>query len=147
MKRGDGPKLIEGEQRGLTETIVSILEARVLGDQKSSVIIPETIYNGRWADIAEKILGHLRRTSKPPRVSLASTFMEAASRDWPVHSKNAATEVRNSIKIRRAAESDSSQFLSKCLIGIFNDPFNTSPNCDVIQKWFLKRENHCGSKS
>ncbi|KAK4721530.1 hypothetical protein R3W88_011763 [Solanum pinnatisectum] len=31
----------------------------VLGDRKSSVIIPKIICNGKWADIAEKILGHL----------------------------------------------------------------------------------------
>lgn len=112
----------------------------VLGDRKSSVIIPEIICNGGWADIAEKILGHLRSTSKPPRVPLARTFREAASpSDWPVHTKNAATEVQNSIKISHAAELDSSKFLSQCLIGIFNDPFHSSPNTDVIQKWFLNR--------
>ncbi|WMV54869.1 hypothetical protein MTR67_048254 [Solanum verrucosum] len=112
----------------------------VLGDRKSSVIIPEIICNGGWADIAEKILGHLHSTSKPPRVPLARTFREAASpSDWPVHTKNAATEVQNSIKISHAAELDSSKFLSQCLIGIFNDPFHSSPNTDVIQMWFLNR--------
>ncbi|KAG5589144.1 hypothetical protein H5410_039658 [Solanum commersonii] len=112
----------------------------VLGDRKSSVIIPEIICNGGWADIAEKILGHLRSTSMPPRIPLARTFREAVSPfDWPVHTKNAATEVQNSIKISHAAELDSSKFLSQCLIGIFNDPFHSSPNTDVIQKWFLNR--------
>ncbi|KAK6804198.1 hypothetical protein RDI58_001982 [Solanum bulbocastanum] len=112
----------------------------VLGDRKSSVIIPKIICNGGWADIAEKILGHLRNTSKPSRVPLVRTFREAASpSDWPVHTKNAATEVQNSIKISHAAELNSSKFLSQCLIGIFNDLFHSSPNTDVIQKWFLNR--------
>lgn len=30
-------------------------------------------------------------------------------------------------------------FLSKCLVGCFNDPFNKSPNTEVIQKWFVTR--------
>ncbi|KAK4706545.1 hypothetical protein R3W88_033898 [Solanum pinnatisectum] len=51
----------------------------MLGDRKSSVIIPKIICNGKWADIVEKILGHLCSTSKPPRVLLARTFREAAS--------------------------------------------------------------------
>ncbi|KAK4708773.1 hypothetical protein R3W88_029698 [Solanum pinnatisectum] len=92
----------------------------VLGDWKSSVIIPKIICNGGW--VAEKILGHLRSTSKPPRLLL-----------------NAIIEVQNFIKISHVAELDSSKFLSQCLIGIFNDPFHSSPNTDVIQKWFLNR--------
>lgn len=30
-------------------------------------------------------------------------------------------------------------FLKKCLFGYFNDPFHSSPNPKIIQKWFLTR--------
>ncbi|KAG5594266.1 hypothetical protein H5410_035498 [Solanum commersonii] len=87
------------------------------------MIIPEIICNGGWADIARKILGHLRSTSKPPRVPLARTFRRRLLLRLASSYQNAATEFQNSIKISHAAELDSSKFLSQCLIGIFKRSF------------------------
>ncbi|KAG5620249.1 hypothetical protein H5410_005467 [Solanum commersonii] len=56
-------------------------------------------------------------------------------------------EYRASLGMSRS-RIDSSKFLSQCLIGIFNDPFHSSPNTHAIRKWFLNRwKITAGSKS
>lgn len=41
--------------------------------------------------------------------------------------------------VKQGAAGESFHFLSRCLVGTFNDPFNYIPNHEVIQKWFLNR--------
>lgn len=36
-------------------------------------------------------------------------------------------------------EFDNEHFLSKCLVGRFNEPFHHTPKPEVIQKWFVSR--------
>ncbi|OIT21506.1 hypothetical protein A4A49_34292 [Nicotiana attenuata] len=115
-----------------------------LGDRKSSVIISEIIENGGWCDIADKILRFLWRPERPASnwnyQSQSRSYFEAASPElWPSMETNGAVADQNKIKISAEAEANSSHFLAKCLVGRFNDPFNMSPNQEVVQKWFTNR--------
>ncbi|KAH0665221.1 hypothetical protein KY290_027498 [Solanum tuberosum] len=114
----------------------------ILGDTKSAVIIPEGSYNRGWSNIATKIQGFLGKGINS-RFSLftdqSRSYIDAARiPQWPADAR--------SNTIRGAGGSDPSMkelgnehFLSKCLVGRFNDPFHHSPKPEVIQKWFVSR--------
>lgn len=58
-----------------------------------------------------------------------------------MHKRSAAVEI-SSWPLQKAedrAKGETKDFLAKCLVGCFNDPFNSSPNSEVIKKWFLTR--------
>lgn len=111
----------------------------ILGDRKSAIIIPEGSYNRGWGDIAEKIQGFLGDIVDPRFHLLTDesrSYMEAANiSQWP--SLNDTFNVAGTRE--KNCKEETELFLSKCLIGSFNDPFHFSPRSEVIQKWFLGR--------
>lgn len=112
-----------------------------LGVKRDAIIIPENDYNQGWGDIANKILRFLGNFSDS-RFNLAcqqaKSYMEAAKiLQWPSGDVQNAAQQR--IEACPSSECVKAQFLSKCLVGVFNDTFNISPNPEVIQKWFINR--------
>lgn len=116
----------------------------LLGNKKSAVIIPKVSYNSGWGDIAGKILRFMGK-GQNPRFQLAQSqikpYIEAAKiTQWPAIPGTAAAKADGKNPAYSSpAEHDISEFLSKCLIGCFNDSFNFSPKSEVIQKWFTNR--------
>lgn len=122
----------------------TLIKAR-LGDRNSAVIIPENTNNRGWSDIAGKILRFLDKSYKTvshQKVSpnQSKSYADAASiphwrlwRNIPEATMSASPNF----------EDDNSQFLKRCLVGTFNDPFDHNPNLEAIQKWFLNRWKVC----
>ncbi|KAM3221178.1 hypothetical protein P3L10_020446 [Capsicum annuum] len=112
----------------------------ILGDKKSAVIILEGSYNGGWSNIATKIQGFLGKGINS-RFSLftdqSRSYLDAAKiPQWPIDARFNTSEGEGGSNPK---ELDNEHFLSKCLIGRFNDPFHHSPKPEIIQKWFVSR--------
>lgn len=112
-----------------------------LGDRKSAVIIPEGGFNWGWGDIADKIfrfLGNGTSSKFNLYVQDTKSFMDVAKiPQWQDRAPKATKVGPNKAEI--GIEMNKDCYLSKCLIGRFNDPFNFSPNIETIQKWFTNR--------
>lgn len=118
------------------------------GIRKSTVIVPEPDNNRGWGDIAGKILHflgkHTTNRFKHSNTPQTKSYIDTAKiAQWPELAKFPATVVDKVIKVNPATEDSNHQFLSRCLVGTFNDSFNHSPNQEVIQKWLLNRWKIC----
>lgn len=94
----------------------------------------EAVYNRGRGDIAGKILQFLGEASNNKyRTDLQnkSFLTTAAISQWP------KLQDERNVKAPNEVTDENLHFLSKCLVGCFNDPFNKSPNTEVIQKWFV----------
>lgn len=115
------------------------------GDRKKAVIIPEPVNNGGWGDFARKILYFLGKQTTnrfiAPTPQNRSYFNVANIPQWPKIAKSSTMATNNPIKAR--SDDRNHHFLSRCLVGTFNDLFNYRPNHKVIQKWFLNRWKIC----
>lgn len=99
------------------------LRLQVWQGQRKSAVSCRSRSTCGWADIADKILWFLGNPTFNglfwPASPLKKTFSEAAKiEDWPE-------------KTSRLGEAEHP--LSRCLIGVFNDPFNISPNTETIK--------------
>ncbi|KAJ8529523.1 hypothetical protein K7X08_036358 [Anisodus acutangulus] len=107
---------------------ISTFMEKVSGERRKAIIIPENVYNGGWGDIAGKILQYLGETANYKYKKIIDvkkrSFLKAAEiSQWPTQRR--AGDLEN--------QDESSNFLSKCLIGSFNDPFHYSPKAEIIQ--------------
>ncbi|KAF3642555.1 hypothetical protein FXO37_22453 [Capsicum annuum] len=100
------------------------------GNKKSALIISVSDSNLGWSEIASKILRFLGKPSNPVLqrfTNPGNTFLDAVCKQsWPD-------------LVYQDKPKSTNLFLSYCLVGTFNDPFNTIPKSKVIQKWFLSR--------
>lgn len=100
-----------------------------IGDRRKAIIIPGIDYNKGWGELARKILHFLGEASNSKYKTFTDlhnrSFLEAAQiPKWPPEVEGNTTEGANN-------------YFKKCLFGYFNDPFHSSPNPEIIQKWFL----------
>lgn len=117
-----------------------------LGDNKKFVIILKAVFNMGWGDIADKIIHFLGKRStnryRPTYTQQTKSYVDTAKiAQWTVLTKATTREVDNATSVDSGGESH--HFLARCLVGTFNDPFNYSPNQEVIQKWFVNRWRIC----
>lgn len=109
----------------------------IIGANRSAIIIAEGNYNKGWGDIAGMIQGYLG-TYVDPRFYLYAD----QSRSYKEAANISHWSTTNNTNVGHGAlheELRNENFLSKCLIGQFNDPFSLSPKAEVIQKWFTSR--------
>lgn len=90
------------------------------------------VHNKGWGDISEKIVHFLGEASNYKFKKFSDLqkkpFKAAAEISrWPLQ------------QVEDRTSGGTKDFLAKCLVGCFNDPFNSRPNPEVIQKWFLTR--------
>lgn len=108
------------------------------------MIVPEVDYNLGWADSKQNftLLGK-QSTSRSRLPPTLQCYAETTKIHRLLVTKLPARMVDTVKAVNPRIDEENHYFLSRSLVGTFNDHFNYSPNHEMIQKWFMNRWKIC----
>ncbi|KAF3619743.1 hypothetical protein FXO38_26586 [Capsicum annuum] len=119
----------------------------VQGQRRSIIISPESVFNGGWDMLAQKIKAFINRRGspiqkeilQPPKMS--STLAETTTRHrWPTKNGNLKISNNDNRCIKIVGFSGLSEdILNRCLVGCFSGDCYLVPTIAKVRRWVLSK--------